>query len=267
MRRSILDRHPLFKDYLRTGSTVMECGYPWDRLDVTNTGEALPCCFAQETLGNVLQLGLDGVLNGPRRRALQEDVSAGRLHPLCFNAPCPFARNTMRRGWETFFPADRFLPRLGEMEGSTIAYSPSRGDGLIFAGPDRFFPEAAMEARFVFAARGTFGPGRTVNALATGVLILEAGDTTGQVFARGEVPISEIETAAPVRFQIEGYHRRRCEFRAHARGVNVSLLFSGIRLSGAPADHKIATRSISTRTFLGRRETSTVERAGGCETK
>src|SRR5579871_497590 len=125
METSFLQEHPLFKDYLHSGATVKDCGYPWDRIDVTNSGEAVPCCFAQETIGNVLQIGLDGVLEGPRRIALQEDVAAGRLHPLCFNAPCPFSRNTMKSPWATFFPADRFLPHLGVWNGADIGYRPA----------------------------------------------------------------------------------------------------------------------------------------------
>jgi len=234
MATSFLNEHPLFKDYLHPGATVKDCGYPWDRLDVTNTGEVLPCCFAQETIGNIVQTDLENVLNGQRRLALQQDVAAGRLNSLCFNAPCPFSRNTMKLPWRTFFNADRFLTHLGEWNGSEIAYRPGRGDGLIFGGPHRFLPAAVMEAEFVFASYLGSGASRVAQALGTGHLSLEITDALGHVHARADVPISAIESAPALRFRIEGYHRQRCEFRAHARGVNFSVLFKGVRLSGSP---------------------------------
>jgi hypothetical protein len=235
MKTSFLEEHPLFKDYLHQGSTVQDCGYPWDRIDVTNTGEVLPCCFAQETLGNVLQVGLRGVLEGQRRLALQDDVTAGRLNSLCFNAPCPFSRNTMKSAWSTFFPADRFSPQLGEWEGSRIAYRPARGDGFIFGGPYRFLPGAEMQAQFLFSGHFGLESSRIAKALGTGHLILEVTDALGFLHARAEVPTSEIESAPALNFCIEGYHRQRCEFRAYARGVNFRLIFDGVRLTGTPA--------------------------------
>jgi Iron-sulfur cluster-binding domain len=235
METSFLEKHPLFKDYLEPGSTVKDCGYPWDRIDVTNTGEVLPCCFAQETLGNVTQIGLDGVLEGPRRLALQQDVAAGRLSPLCFNAPCPFSRNTMASEWTTFFPADRFAPHLGEWQNSEIVYRPARGNGLIFGGPYRFLPTAKMQAEFVFSGNFKLGSSRVAQALVTGHVILEVADATGHVHALTDVPAIEIESAPALRFRLDGYHRQRCEFRASAAGVNFSLLFKGVRLSGSPA--------------------------------
>jgi hypothetical protein len=235
METSFLEKHPLFKDYLEPGSSVKDCGFPWDRLDVTNTGEALPCCFAQETLGNVTQIGLSGVLEGPRRVALQQDVAAGRLSPLCFNAPCPFSRNTMSSDWTTFFPADRFAPDIGEWQDSQIVYRPIRGDGLIFGGPYRFLPTAQMEAKFIFSGQFGFEASRVAQALVTGRVILEITDATGHVHARSEMPTIEIESAPALRFRLEGYHRRRVEFRASVAGVNFSLLFKGVRLSGSPA--------------------------------
>jgi hypothetical protein len=235
MATSFLEKHPLFKDYLEPGTTVKDCGYPWDRIDVTNTGEVLPCCFAQETLGNISQIGLAEVLQGPRRLALQNDVSAGLLNPICFNAPCPFSRNTMASEWTIFFPANRFTPRLGEWQDSDIFYRPTRGDGLIFGGPNRFLPASVMEAAFIFAGFVRFGANRTTLALATGSVSLEIVDATGHIFAQTKVPIDKIESEPSLRFQVEGYHRQRCEFRAHAQGLNFSLLFKGVRLSGSPA--------------------------------
>jgi hypothetical protein len=235
METSFLDENPLFKDYLHEGSTVKDCGYPWDRIDVTNTGEVLPCCFAQETLGNVIQLGLPGVLEGPRRLALQDDVTGGRLNSLCFNAPCPFSRNTMKSAWSTFFPADRFALQLGAWEGSQIAYHPKRGDGFIFGGPYRFLPGAEMRARFIFSGHFGLGSSQLGKALGTGHIILEVTDALGIMHARAEIPTSEIESAPELHFRIDGYHRQRCEFRAYARGINFSLIFKGVRLTGTPA--------------------------------
>lgn len=235
MGTNFLETHPLFKDYLASDASVKDCGFPWDRIDVTNTGEVLPCCFAQETLGNVTQTGLAGVIDGPRRIALQEDVAAGRLSPLCFNAPCPFSRNTMSADWITFFPADRFAPQVGEWQDSQIVYRPVRGDGLIFAGPYRFLPAARMRAEFIFSGHFGLGESRVAKALVAGKIILEITDATGHVHARSEVPTIEIESSPALRFRIEGYHRQRFEFRASASGVNFSLLFKGVRLSGSPA--------------------------------
>jgi len=236
MKAKLLEDHPIItREYVKPGSTLQDCGFPWDRVDVTNTGEVLPCCFAQETLGNVIQIGLAGILEGHRRTALQEDVAAGRLNPLCFNAACPFARNTMASEWRTFFPADRFSPKLGEWQNSEIAYRPARGDGLIFGGPNRFLPSAEMEARFIFSGNFALASSSIANALCTGHVILEIADALGHVHARSEVPTKEIEDAPSLRFRLEGYHRQRCEFRASARGVNFSFLFKGVRLSGSPA--------------------------------
>ena len=235
MEINIIDEHPLFKDYLHDGATIKDCGFPWDRIEVTNMGELLPCCFAQETLGNVMQLGLDGVLEGPRRLALQADVSAGRLGPTCFNASCPFARNTMKSPWTTYFPADRFLPHLGEWQGPHIAYRPARGDGFLFGGPYRFLPAAEMQAEFIFSGHIGLGSSRAARALATGWITLEIIDALGHVHGRSEVSTADIESAPVLRFRLEGYHRQKCEFRASARGVNFGLLFKGVRLSGSHA--------------------------------
>ncbi len=235
MATNFLEEHPITRQYLKPDVKVKDCGFPWDRVDVTNNGEVLPCCFAQETLGNVAQIGLAGVLEGPRRIALQGDVSAGRLNPLCFNAACPFTRNTMKSEWTTFFPADRFVPQVGEWQYPDIVYRPTRGNGLIFGGPHRFLPASVMDATFIFAGFVSFGTNRTTHALATGNVILEVVDATGRIFAQTKVPIEKIESEPSLRFQVEGYHRQRCEFRAHAEGVNFSVLFKGVRLSGSPA--------------------------------
>lgn len=230
------EEHPSFKDYLRPGATIQNCGFPWDRIDVTNTGEVLPCCFAQETLGNVVRDGLAGVLEGPRRLALQADVTAGRLNSLCFNAPCPFARHSMTEGWSTFFPADRFQPGLGEWDDGNIVYRPGRGNGIIFGGPHRFLPAAQMEATFEFAWLSSPRANDTVLALATGAVILEIVDATGRIFAQTAVDVRRIDSAPALPFRVEGYHRQRCEFRAHAQRVNFGFWFKGVRLTGRPAD-------------------------------
>ena len=236
MKAKQIQDHPIItREYISPGSTLRDCGFPWDRIDVTNTGEVLPCCFAQETLGNVIHVGLAGILEGPRRKALQDDVREGRLNPLCFNAACPFARNSMAPGWTTFFPADRFAPHIGEWQDSQIAYRPARGDGLIFGGPYRFLPMAEMKAEFIFSGHLGFGANRVVQALAAGQVTLEIRDATGHVHARSEVPTIEIESAPALQFALEGYHRHRFEFRASATRVNFSLLFRGVRLSGRPA--------------------------------
>jgi hypothetical protein len=230
------EQHPSFKDYLGPGATIQNCGFPWDRVDVTNAGEVLPCCFAQETLGNVMRDGLAGVLEGRRRVILQSDVAAGRLNSLCFNAPCPFARHSMTSAWTTFFPADRFLPHLGEWHDTDIACRPNRGDGIIFGGPHRFLPAAQMEATFEFSWPNSPPAGYTLLALATGRVTLEIADATGRIFAQSAMDTRGIHSAPPLSFRVEGYHRHRCEFRAHAQGVNFGFLFKGVHLSGGPAN-------------------------------
>jgi hypothetical protein len=234
MATNFLEGHPSSSQFLKPGVLVKDCASPWERIDVTNTGEVLPCCFAQETLGNVIQLGLAGVLEGPRRLALQHDVMAGRLNSLCFNAACPLSRNTMKSAWATFFPPDRFMPVLGEWQGTEIAYRPIRGDGFIFGGPYRFLPGADMQAQFIFSSDFGLEPRPVAKDLSKGHVILEVVDAVGFMFARHEVPINEIESTPALRFTIDGYHRQRCEFRAYVRGVQSGLLFKGVRLTGTP---------------------------------
>lgn len=226
---------PAKKSLAPPPESIKDCTFASDHITVTNTGEVLPCCFAQESIGNILRSGVEAVLGGPKLRILREDVSAGKMNPLCFNASCTYVRSSMKSDWTTFFPADRFSPQLGVPSGIGIFYCAASGDGFIFAGPHRYMPTAFMEAQFIFssfsgAPRKMSGP--MVPQLGRGYVVMEIVDETGQMYVRSEVPALVLPLAPPMKFSISGYNRRRFEFRAYAKDVHIDLLFKGVRLSG-----------------------------------
>lgn len=132
--------------------SLRDCTHPWDRIDVCNNGDVLACCFAQEPLGNVLRDGLEAVLQGERRRMLQTDVSAGRLHPTCFNAPCIYAPSALKRDWRVWFPPDRF--RLHGRDGGGAILCAGDGESLFVEGPWRFLPIGRMTLTVRFRQLG-----------------------------------------------------------------------------------------------------------------
>lgn len=76
--------------------TLADCPHPWRWLYIKENGNAMPCCYARETVGNILIDGGPGaVWNGPRLRVLRKDLAAGRLNSLCAGASCSYVN---RRG-------------------------------------------------------------------------------------------------------------------------------------------------------------------------
>lgn len=208
---------------------ISDCPHPWDRLDVTATGDALPCCFAQETLGNVRSDGLAGVLHGKRRLQLQEDVQAGRINPACFNAPCMYAHDSIRMPWRVFFPPDRFHTAGISRNSRALCLAwPGR---VFVSGPQRFVPQASIEARFLFAAPfwwlypAKFAP----------TLQIAAVNDAGVCLSEKEFVLPpQHRFALSLAFVIEQPLRARLSLHVRARRMFLPVWFEGMELSGTP---------------------------------
>lgn len=86
----------LFQDHNEDGfpeTKLSDCSYPWNSLHVYIDGEAAPCCYTTQRVGNILTAGgVAAVWNGPAIQALRTDIAAGRLNPVCVGAPCPYVK-------------------------------------------------------------------------------------------------------------------------------------------------------------------------------
>lgn len=125
---------------------IRDCMHPWERIDVTNAGDVLACCFAQEPLGSLHRQSLQGILGGKRRRILQDDVRRNRINPACFNAACLYAHTSVRRSWQVWFSADRFRVHGVQFRNGALCL-PWLGNGPMVQGPFRYLPAAAISAK------------------------------------------------------------------------------------------------------------------------
>lgn len=211
---------------------LSDCEAPWNRIDVTNGGEVLACCFTQETLGNVLRDGLDAVLNGERRRQLQEDVRRNRINPGCLNAACMYAPMSVRRPWTVHFPADRFTIRDKLVDGVAV-YEPSAGDGLFAEGPARFLPAAHIEAAVEFSrTRPSFFAGAPAGKVRVEVMDergLSHGETTRGLSWRRKSTLR-------LPFSLPEVLRYRFGFRIWLTGIHEAVRFHGVTLKGTPIE-------------------------------
>ncbi len=208
---------------------LCDCPHPWDRLDVTASGEALACCFAQESLGNVITLGLDAVLDGPRRARLQGDVAANRINPTCLEAPCIYAHASTRRPWTVHFPADRFS-HSGDPADEAVGYDPKSGDGLLAAGPWRYLPAARVDARVLLAR-----PGLILPFSSTGSVRVEVVDEAGTRYVQAHRRLGwRRDQGLQLHFSLPKRRRLRMGVRIWLTGVNGPLRFGGLVLQGEP---------------------------------
>ena len=70
--------------------TVKHCHYPWTWMMVTADGGVMPCCFAQQTLGNLHEATADAIWTGARAQELRSYILSDRVHPVCAGAPCKY---------------------------------------------------------------------------------------------------------------------------------------------------------------------------------
>ena len=201
------------------------------RIDVTNGGEVLACCFAQETLGNVLRDGLATVLHGERRRLLQDDIRRNRINPGCFNAACMYAHKSVQRRWTVRFPADRFTIRDQLIDGAAV-YDPSVGDGLFVDGPFRFLPAAHIEATLHFShiRRSLFA------GAPAGTIRVELLDERGTHHAEATGGLSwRRKSTLRLSVSLPEILRYRFSFRIWLAGVAETVCFNGATLKGTPS--------------------------------
>lgn len=208
---------------------LSDCPHPWDRIDVTRRGGVLACCFAQEPLGNLERQSLASILNGARRRRLQDDIANNRINPACLAAACIYAHRSARRPWSVHLPPDRF--RVRGLRGSRSAFCPSRADGgVLVEGPNRFLPAGRIEARPRVVVM------RPVSACRRPICVeLVAADESGAVHASVRQPAAAngaVDIAAA--FVVPPGERRRFSIRLGVEGFGALVIFRGLDLSGEP---------------------------------
>lgn len=61
---------------------------------VTADGNVKPCCFAPGSMGNLYEVSAEAIWNGESAIELRRFIKAGKVHPICAEAPCKFVQNT-----------------------------------------------------------------------------------------------------------------------------------------------------------------------------
>jgi hypothetical protein len=77
---------------------IANCRAPWTWLYVDLAGNARPCCFASTShyFGNVKDLTIEEIWNGPDMVKLRAAIRDGYVHPACRHAGCAHVRDTER---------------------------------------------------------------------------------------------------------------------------------------------------------------------------
>lgn len=67
------------------------CNFPFQRMKVDPEGDVTMCCFHErKCLGNILDLGFEGVWNGELAKRIREVTLKNKLHSTCANSTCPY---------------------------------------------------------------------------------------------------------------------------------------------------------------------------------
>lgn len=59
------------------------CSEPWSNLNINASGDVRACCFNDQNLGNLNQLTIEEIWNGPGYTGLRRDMAEGRVPPTC----------------------------------------------------------------------------------------------------------------------------------------------------------------------------------------
>lgn len=75
-----------------TTHSLRECVAPWEWLLVDERGDVRPCCYVEQSFGNLRHISPEAIWNGPDYREMRRDLARDVLPPQCRNAACKFAR-------------------------------------------------------------------------------------------------------------------------------------------------------------------------------
>ena len=64
------------------GGMTRDCIDPWTALEITPTGDVQPCCN-RPSVGNLLEMSLAGILNGPAMIKLRKELLLGEPEGNC----------------------------------------------------------------------------------------------------------------------------------------------------------------------------------------
>lgn len=85
------------------------CDIPWyGRSVVLSSGDVQFCCFSDAILGNVNQIPLESLWNGPQMQNIRRELAQGKLPRECQNLSCPVHRDLVSG---TLIPMVQRLPQ------------------------------------------------------------------------------------------------------------------------------------------------------------
>ena len=72
----------------------VDCVAPWEWMLVNVNGDVRPCCYVQQSFGNIRQQLPEEIWNGADYREMRRYLAQGKLPPQCRNAACKYARGS-----------------------------------------------------------------------------------------------------------------------------------------------------------------------------
>jgi len=75
--------------------SVKDCNYPWTWALISSNGDVRPCCYAPQTVGNIIDDDLSAIWNNSAMEALRSDLLADRINPVCAGAACKYVQQNM----------------------------------------------------------------------------------------------------------------------------------------------------------------------------
>jgi Iron-sulfur cluster-binding domain len=72
--------------------TENTCSCPWDWAMITADGTVRPCCYANDSAGNLNEQSLEDIWNGGRMLEVRYFIDQNQLHSMCRHASCTYAQ-------------------------------------------------------------------------------------------------------------------------------------------------------------------------------